>query len=58
MPIKPLKHEWDYQTKSCVQTLGGHTHNVYNVCFDPELPIIIIGSEDGAMHIWHSTTYR
>ena len=58
MPIKPLKHEWDYQTKSCVQTLGGHTHNVDNVCFDPELPIIITGSEDGTVRIWHSTTYR
>ncbi|KAG6422303.1 hypothetical protein SASPL_118870 [Salvia splendens] len=49
---------WDYQTKSCVQTLEGHTHNVSAVCFHPELPIIITGSEDGAVRIWHSTTYR
>ncbi|WOH10749.1 hypothetical protein DCAR_0730219 [Daucus carota subsp. sativus] len=49
---------WDYQTKSCVQTLEGHTHNVSAVCFHPELPIIITGSEDGTVRIWHSTTYR
>ncbi|GMP48633.1 hypothetical protein CsSME_00015917 [Camellia sinensis var. sinensis] len=34
---------WDYQTKSCVQTLDGHTHNVSTVRFHPELPIIITG---------------
>ncbi|TYI40244.1 hypothetical protein ES332_A02G148800v1 [Gossypium tomentosum] len=49
---------WDYQTKSCVQTLEGHTHNVSAVCFHPELPIIITGSEDGTVRIWHATTYR
>ncbi|KAJ8422656.1 hypothetical protein Cgig2_014425 [Carnegiea gigantea] len=53
-----LKGVWDYQTKSCVQTLEGHTHNVSAVCFHPELPIIITGSEDGTVRIWHSTTYR
>ncbi|KAL5669502.1 hypothetical protein ACJX0J_021723, partial [Zea mays] len=37
---------WDYQTKSCVQTLEGHTHNISAICFHPELPIIITGSED------------
>ncbi|KAL8153116.1 hypothetical protein V2J09_010876 [Rumex salicifolius] len=49
---------WDYQTKSCIQTLEGHTHNVSAVCFHPELPIIITGSEDGTVRIWHFTTYR
>ncbi|XP_024518883.1 coatomer subunit beta'-1 [Selaginella moellendorffii] len=49
---------WDYQTKACVQTLEGHTHNVSAVCFHPELPIIITGSEDGTVRIWHTTTYR
>ncbi|KAL6584698.1 hypothetical protein OROMI_003987 [Orobanche minor] len=49
---------WDYQTKTCVQTLEGHTHNVSAVCFHPELPIIITGSEDGTVRIWHATTYR
>ncbi|KAI3957373.1 hypothetical protein MKW98_003094 [Papaver atlanticum] len=42
---------WDYQTKSCVQTLEGHTHNVSAVSFHPELPIIITGSEDGTVRI-------
>ncbi|KAI3911794.1 hypothetical protein MKW92_045212 [Papaver armeniacum] len=49
---------WDYQTKTCIQTLEGHTHNVSAVCFHPELPIIITGSEDGTVRIWHATTYR
>lgn len=53
-----IEQVWDYQTKSCVQTLEGHTHNVSAVCFHPDLPIIITGSEDGTVRIWHSTTYR
>ena len=58
-PIHPLPPQvWDYQTKSCVQTLEGHTHNVSSVCFHPELPIIVTSSEDGTIRIWHSTTYR
>ena len=28
------------------------------VCFHPELPVILTGSEDGSVKIWHSTTYR
>jgi WD40 repeat protein len=38
---------WDYQNKTCVQTLEGHTQNVSIVLFHPELPIIVSGSEDG-----------
>lgn len=49
---------WDYQNKTCVQTLEGHTHNVSVVAYHPELPIIISGSEDGSVRIWHSNTYR
>ena len=45
---------WDYQTKACMQTLEGHGHNVSAVCFHPELPVIITGSEDGSVKIWHS----
>ncbi|PON73332.1 Coatomer beta subunit [Parasponia andersonii] len=56
--LKGVNCVWDYQTKSCVQILEGHTHNVSAVCFHPELPIIITGSEDGTVRIWHATTYR
>jgi coatomer subunit beta' len=49
---------WDYQTKTCVQTLEGHSHNVSAVAFHPELPLILSGSEDGTLRLWHSTTYR
>lgn len=56
--IIPRIQVWDYQTKACVQTLEGHMHNVAAVMFHPELPIILTGSEDGTVRIWHSTTYR
>ncbi|KAH6821355.1 Coatomer [Perilla frutescens var. hirtella] len=49
---------WDYETKSCVQTLEGHTHNVSAVCFLPGFPIIITGSDDGNVRIWHAASYR
>ncbi|CCJ28438.1 unnamed protein product [Pneumocystis jirovecii] len=49
---------WDYQTKSCVQTLEGHSENVSFACFYSELPIIISGSEDGTIRIWNSNTYK
>jgi WD40 repeat protein len=49
---------WDYQNKTCVQTLEGHTQNVTFAVFHPDLPIIISGSEDGSVKIWHANTYR
>jgi WD40 repeat protein len=36
----------------------GHTNNVSFACYHPELPIIISGSEDGTIRIWHANTYR
>ena len=48
---------WDFQTKQCVQTMEGHTHNVATVCCHPELPIIMSGSEDGTLKIWYATTH-
>jgi len=49
---------WDYQNKSCVQTLDGHAHNISAVKFHPHLPIILTGSEDGTLRLWHANTYR
>lgn len=49
---------WDYTAKSCVQTLESHTANVSFAIFHPSLPIILSGSEDGTIKIWHSSTYR
>ncbi|KAJ1354990.1 Coatomer subunit beta' [Parelaphostrongylus tenuis] len=49
---------WDYQNKTCVQTLDGHAQNVSSVCFHPELPLIITGSEDSTVRLWHANTYR
>ncbi|EDO47813.1 predicted protein [Nematostella vectensis] len=49
---------WDYQNKTCVQTLEGHAQNISCVGFHPELPIILTGSEDGTVRVWHANTYR
>merc|ERR1712038_1606282 len=49
---------WDYQNKTCVQTLEGHAQNIAAVTFHPELPIILTGSEDGTVRVWHANTYR
>eukprot|EP00095_Tigriopus_kingsejongensis_P011235 maker-scaffold414_size178625-snap-gene-0.28 protein:Tk11235 transcript:maker-scaffold414_size178625-snap-gene-0.28-mRNA-1 annotation:"vesicle coat complex beta" len=49
---------WDYQNKTCVQTLEGHAQNISALCFHPELPIILTGSEDGTVRVWHANTYR
>lgn len=46
------------QNKTCVQTLEGHAQNVSAVAFHPELPLIITGSEDGTIRVWHANTYR
>lgn len=49
---------WDYHSKSCIQVLEGHESNVSFAIFHPSLPVIISGSEDGTVKIWHSSTYR
>ncbi|XP_071805728.1 coatomer subunit beta'-like [Asterias amurensis] len=49
---------WDYQNKTCVQTLEGHAQNISCVSYHPELPIIMTGSEDGTVRVWHANTYR
>ena len=41
-----------------MQTLEGHRQNISCVAFHPELPIILSGSEDGTVRIWHCNTYR
>lgn len=42
----------------CSIFISGHTQNVSAVSFHPELPILITGSEDGTVKIWHAGTYR
>ncbi|CAD6939087.1 unnamed protein product, partial [Tilletia laevis] len=36
----------------------GHTSNVSYAVFHTSLPLIISGSEDGTIKLWHSNTYR
>lgn len=49
---------WDYQNKTCVQTLDGHSQNVSSVQFHPSLPVLLTGSEDCTVKVWHANTYR
>jgi len=49
---------WDYQNKTCVHTIVGHTQNVSAVQFHPSLPILLTGSEDCTVRVWHANTYR
>jgi len=49
---------WDYLSKSCVQTLTGHASNVSFAVFHPSLPLLISGSEDGSVKLWHANMYR
>lgn len=49
---------WDYQNKSCIRVLEGHTMSVTSVMFHPSLPIIISGSEDCSLKVWNSNTFR
>ncbi len=45
------------QNKTCIKTLEGHQQNVCCVAFHSELSVILSGSEDGTVKIWHSDTY-
>jgi coatomer subunit beta' len=50
---------WDYLSKSCIQTLEGHTANVsFAVYLGGGVPVIVSGSEDGMIKIWNASTYR
>ncbi|KAF6750989.1 coatomer protein [Ephemerocybe angulata] len=49
---------YDYLSKSCVQTMEGHTNNVSFAVWLDNLPVVISGSEDGTIKIWNSSTYR
>lgn len=42
----------------CYKSILGHAQNVTAVSYHPELPIILTGSEDGSLRIWHANTYR
>lgn len=50
---------WDYLSKSCIQTLEGHTANVsFAIYLTSGAPIIVSGSEDGLIKLWNAGTYR
>ncbi|CAL1546378.1 unnamed protein product [Lymnaea stagnalis] len=49
---------WDYQNKSCVHVLQGHSKDVNTVVFHASLPLILSAGCDGTLRMWHSSTYK
>lgn len=49
---------WDMQTKSCIYTLEGFVSSVISVVLHPNIPLLITGSVDGAIHLWSATNFR
>ena len=43
---------------SNIDLVSGLFQNIAAVCFHPELPVILTGSEDGTVRVWHANTYR
>jgi coatomer subunit beta' len=41
-----------------VYKLTQNSSNVSFACYHPELPVIISGSEDGTIKLWHASTYK
>ncbi|XP_066336942.1 uncharacterized protein [Miscanthus floridulus] len=49
---------WDYDTKTLVETLEGHTDFVTAVCSHSEFSILMTGSDDGTIRLWNKDTFR
>lgn len=49
---------WDYQSKSSIRTLQGHSQNVSSIVFHPRLPVLLSASEDGTVRVWGTSTFR
>ena len=49
---------WDYTNKHCIFQLEGHEENISTICFHPELPIVISGSEDFTCKFWNVNTFK
>jgi dynein assembly factor with WDR repeat domains 1 len=43
---------WDVDTGACVQTLEGHTDEIFSCAFNYEGDRIITGSKDNTCRIW------
>ena len=48
--------EVDYTKFKCLQTLEGHSDNVYSVAYSPDGTKIISGSGDNTVKIWNANT--
>lgn len=49
---------WDMQEITRVGKLEGLNSSVHSVSAHPSMPVLLTGSEDGAVHLWSSTDYR
>uniref|UniRef100_A0ACD5YQ02 Uncharacterized protein n=1 Tax=Avena sativa TaxID=4498 RepID=A0ACD5YQ02_AVESA len=50
---------WDLVEKKCIRTLESlRLAAVTSLCSHPNLPIVLMGSADGIVHLWNSTNSR
>ena len=47
---------WDAVTGNLINTLNGHTHSVWSVCYSSDNKRIVSGSYDNSIKIWDSET--
>ena len=47
------RHFFDYSSATCVATLAGHSRWVNTVAFHPTAPLLVTGSEDSIVRLWH-----
>ena len=48
---------WDMEKEECVHTLE-HESTVISVVSHPNLPVLVTGTDDGAVYVWSSTDFR
>ena len=47
---------WDTDSGECLQTLEGHTDEIFSCAFNYEGDFVITGSKDNTCRIWKSLT--
>ena len=49
---------WDLQKEMCIETLKGFMFPVVSIVSHPRLPLVIIGTRNGIVHLWSLSNFR
>ncbi|EMS65055.1 Putative coatomer subunit beta'-3 [Triticum urartu] len=49
---------WDLRKEMCIETLKGFMFPVVSIVSHPRLPLVIIGTRNGIVHLWSLTNFR